>query len=114
MPGRAGLIAPDRTSRHARPVPSAWVNGIAWLGAQAVEWVGNAMPKTSTSSRLLKGPAPTGTPAGRKILSGLAEIAETLESGDESRLTARTVEVEEPGAYGAAAVKATRDRLDAR
>jgi hypothetical protein len=55
-----------------------------------------------------------GTPAGRKILSGLAEIAAALNSGDESRLTARTVEVEEPRAYAAAAVKATRDRIGAR
>src|SRR4051812_27897396 len=54
-----------------------------------------------------------GTPAGRKILAGLGEIAEALERGDESRLTAQTVELGEPGAYGAAAVKAMRDRLGA-
>jgi DNA-binding transcriptional regulator YiaG len=64
--------------------------------------------------RAKRGPARReGAPAGRKILAGLAEIAEALESGDDSRLTARTVDVGEPGAYGAAAVKATRDRIGA-
>ena len=89
------------------------------------------MPRTSTPPRPGKrvgkrvGPAPRvprakhrpaprgGTPAGRKVLAGLAEITEALERGDDSRLTARTVEVAEPGAYPAAAVKATRERIGA-
>jgi len=56
-----------------------------------------------------------GTAAGRAILSGLTELAETLEAGhpESARFTTRTVEVAGPGEYDAAAVRATRERIGA-
>jgi DNA-binding transcriptional regulator YiaG len=54
------------------------------------------------------------TPKGREIVASLAEAVEVERAGIpiESRFTVRTVELpEEPGAYDAASVRATRDRI---
>ena len=51
--------------------------------------------------------------AGGKIIAGLKEIVEALESGEplEKRLTVRHVTVPEPGEYTARQIKALRARL---
>ena len=53
------------------------------------------------------------TKAGRKIIGGLREIVEALESGVplENRFTVRQVTVPEPGVYDGQAIKAVRTRL---
>lgn len=56
-----------------------------------------------------------GTAAGREIIGALTELAEVLESGrpERSRFTVRTVELpDDPRSYDAAAVRATRKRLE--
>lgn len=55
-------------------------------------------------------------PVGRRLLDGLRELADALESGTplESRFTVRTVgAIADPGAYDASAVRRTRQRLGA-
>jgi len=56
---------------------------------------------------------PKHSKTGLKILAGLKEIAEALESGEplEHRFTVREVQVPEPGEYDAKAIKALRKRL---
>jgi putative transcriptional regulator len=51
--------------------------------------------------------------AGAKILAGLKEIADALDSGEpiERRFTVREVIVPEPGEYDAKAIKAIRNQL---
>jgi putative transcriptional regulator len=59
---------------------------------------------------------PAGTVLGQEIIADLTELAEALERGESpaERFTVRTVELpDEPGAYDATRVKATRDRLRA-
>jgi DNA-binding transcriptional regulator YiaG len=53
------------------------------------------------------------SPAGKKIVAGLKEIAEALESGVplEQRFSVRHVTVPEPGTYNSRAIKALRGRL---
>lgn len=56
------------------------------------------------------------TRAGREIIAGLTELVEAAERGENlsRRFTVRTVEMpDDPRAYDAKAVKATRDRLGA-
>ena len=55
--------------------------------------------------------APKSTAAGRKLFAAAQEIVYPLKTGDSSRLTTRTVEIPDPGEYGAAQVKALRDKL---
>lgn len=56
-----------------------------------------------------------GTAAGREIIAGLTELAETLERGEmeSARFTVRTVEVTDPGEYRPAQVHAVRQSLGA-
>ena len=56
-----------------------------------------------------------GTAAGREIIGALTDLLESLETGrpHETQFTVRTVEVTEPGAYDAAGVLATRERVGA-
>jgi len=49
--------------------------------------------------------------AGKKILAGLKQLQTALETGDFSKVTVRTMEITEPGKYGAREVRALRDRL---
>jgi putative transcriptional regulator len=51
--------------------------------------------------------------AGLKILAGLKEIVDALESGEplERRFTVREVTIPDPGEYDAKAIKAMRKRL---
>ena len=64
--------------------------------------------------RPARGRRRSGTAAGREIIGALTELAEALESGEplERQFTVRTVEMpEQPGAYDADAVKASRAKL---
>ncbi len=49
--------------------------------------------------------------AGMKILTGLKQLQTALENGDFSKVTVRTVEITEPGKYGAREVRALRESM---
>jgi DNA-binding transcriptional regulator YiaG len=65
---------------------------------------GKMMPMTNRNKH---------TRAGRKIIAGLREIVEALESGEplETRFTVREVGIPDPGEYNAKAIRALRHQL---
>src|SRR5256885_387002 len=48
---------------------------------------------------------------GQRVLASLQEIVHALETRDNSRLTIRHVEIDEPRSYGAKEVKTLREKL---
>lgn len=52
-----------------------------------------------------------GNAAGRELMAALQELHDAVIGGDATKLTVRTVEIADPGRYGAREVKALRDSL---